>query len=449
MGWLKSLFGEERGVPPLTDRAAIDALYRRSRRRVIVGITAAYGLAYTCRLPLSVVKKPLLDGGLFSASDLGLIGSAMLYAYGFGKLVNGFLADHASIRRFFAAGLLCSALINVAMGGTPAILVVWALLWSVNGWFQGFGAPASAVALSAWFGGKERGTFYGIWSMAHAIGEGLTFFATAAVVTWLGWRAGFVVPGLLCVGVAAWVYWTLPDRPQSLGLPPVDTWQAGVGEPALAERAQSPLRAQLEVFGSLAIWIMGLANAALYVSRYSISSWGVLYLQEARGYSLSTASLFLTVNTVAGVVGSAAFGWCSDRFFRSARPPVNLAFGLLEVGAMVAIFALPGGHPWLLGAAFAAWGFSLSGVLASLGGLFAMDVAPRRAAGAAMGFIGVFGYLGAAVQDYVSGVLIDRGTTVVDGVRHYDFSTPAYFWVSASVVSVVLATSLWRVRARS
>src|SRR5512146_752518 len=108
--------------------------------------TIGYGIAYMCRLGLSVVKKPMIDEGLFSAEQLGMIGSAIFYAYAFGKLVNGFLADHANLKRFLAFGVLVSALINIVMGWS-AVLWVWIVLWAVNGWFQGFGSPGGAVAL--------------------------------------------------------------------------------------------------------------------------------------------------------------------------------------------------------------------------------------------------------------------------------------------------------------
>jgi OPA family sugar phosphate sensor protein UhpC-like MFS transporter len=98
--------------------------------------------------------------------------------------------------------------------------------------------------------------------------------------------------------------------------------------------------------------------------------------------------------------------------------------------------------------AFFIYGFGLTGLVTSLGGLFALDIAPKRAAGAAMGFIGVFSYIGAAMQDQISGHLIERGITMVEGVRHYDFSTVIWFWIGSSVLSFILATSLWRVRMR-
>ena len=99
-------------------------------------------------------------------------------------------------------------------------------------------------------------------------------------------------------------------------------------------------------------------------------------------------------------------------------------------------------------AAFLLYGFGLTGLVTSLGGLFAVDIAPKRAAGAAMGIIGVFSYVAAATQERISGYLIEQGTTFVDGVRHYDFSHVIWFWIGSSVISLILASSLWRVRHR-
>ena len=90
----------------------------------------------------------------------------------------------------------------------------------------------------------------------------------------------------------------------------------------------------------------------------------------------------------------------------------------------------------------------LTGLVTSLGGLFAVDICPKRVAGAAMGLIGIFSYIGAAVQENVSGHLIEKGMTFVNGVRTYDFDTVIWFWIGSSFVSMLLAASLWRVRLR-
>lgn len=438
-------------LAPDPDRPAVpsdevDERFRRWRRQIVLATTFGYGFFYTCRLGLSLVKKPLLDEGVMSATDLGTIGSAFFYAYAAGKLLNGFLADHAGIRRLMSFGLAASALVNLAMGSTTLVWLA-ALLWAANGLFQGSGAPASIVAITRWYGPRERGTMYGVWSVAHAIGEGLTFVGTSWLVAATGWRSAFIGPGFLCLAVALVLGRVLADRPEAVGLPAVTTWRP---ELRLVEASEHdhlpPTRAeQLGLLLRPSLWILGLASACMYVTRYAINSWGVLYLQEAHGYDLVEAGSLVGLNTFAGIAGSALYGWVSDRFFASRRPPPSLIFGVLETIALVALFAAPRGSTWMIAAAMVVYGLTIGGLIAVLGGLFAIDIAPNKSAGFAVGIIGMFSYVGAALQEQISGGLIDSATTVVDGVKVIDFSAPIAFWVGASAVSLVLAASLWRV----
>jgi OPA family sugar phosphate sensor protein UhpC-like MFS transporter len=448
--------------PQLTDPAEIDRLYRYHRRNIIFFITLCYGLGYVCRLALNVVKKPLMDAGIFTPEEMGVIGSMLLYGYALGKFSNGFLADYSNVKRFFAAGLFISALLNFGMSFST---VVWlsALLWVLNGWFQGFGAPACVVALANWFSNHERGRYYGIWSTAHSIGEGLTYLGIAFVIAappkglGLPWQWGFWIPAAVCVGAAALLYKFMQDRPQTLGLPPVAEWRHDIVDVANRTKhtAGSIWKAQLSVLTIPSIWVIAMASSTMYVTRYAINSWGNVYLQEIRGFDLFDANAFIFLNTAAGILGCVAYGYMSDKLFDAKRPPTNLIFGLMEFLPLVVIFYGPANNV-ILAAALVVYGFGLSGILASLGGLFAIDIAPKKVAGAAMGFIGIFSYLGAGLQDYVSGKLIydsemrvvfslgDQATTVF----FYDYSVPIIFWVGSSALSLVLATSLWNVRAR-
>ena len=204
---------------------------------------------------------------------------------------------------------------------------------------------------------------------------------------------------------------------------------------------------QLSILRMPSIWVLAFASASMYITRYAINSWGILYLQEAKGYSLMEAGGLLGVNTIAGILGCLAYGYASDKLFGARRPPVTLIFGLIEVFSLFVIFFAPPGHPALLTTAFILYGFGLNGLVTTLGGLFPTDIAPKKVAGAVMGFVGVFSYLAAATQDWVSGYLIERGTTMIDGVRHYDFSDAIVLWIGGSVVSLVLATSMWNAKA--
>lgn len=445
---LRSLFeffatGADR--PVLEDRAAIDDLYRYHRLRMMLAITLGYGVIYTCRLALGIVKKPLIDAGIFGPAELGIIGSALFYAYAIGKLTNGFLADHANIKKFLALGFVLTALCNVGMGFSTTVALS-VLLWGLNGWFQSFGAPGSVVAITAWFSNRERGRVYGVWSTAHSIGEGLTFLVIGVAVAALGWRWGFWLPGLIGVFIAAVAYRFVQDRPRTLGLPTVADWRNDHYE-QLNTQQKSTFATQLSILRIAPIWILALASSTIYITRYAINSWGVLYLQEARGYSLTTAGTVLMISTLAGMVGAISYGFVSDKLFHARRPPVNLLFAIVELTGLLLIFFGPPNMPVLI-LGMVLFGIGLTGLVTSLGGLFAVDICPKQVAGAAMGLIGIFSYLGAAIQENVSGHLIERGMSVADGMRTYDFSAVIWFWVGSSVLSMLLAACLWRVKLR-
>ena len=70
----------------------VDGTYKRLRFQAFMAGTFGYALYYVCRLSMGVMKQPLIDAGLLNATQLGIIGACLYWAYALGKLVNGFLA---------------------------------------------------------------------------------------------------------------------------------------------------------------------------------------------------------------------------------------------------------------------------------------------------------------------------------------------------------------------
>lgn len=446
IGRFLSAFATAADAPLRDSQSEIDAAYRKYRWRVLLAITLGYGLIYTCRLAIGLVKPSMIDAGVFTPAQFGIIGSAFFYTYALGKLTNGFLADHANMRTFLPLGFAMSALCNFGMGFADTVLMA-AILWGVNGWFQGFGAPGSVVALSNWFSNKERGRNYGIWITSHSFGEGLTFFAIGWAVASFGWHFGYFVPAAIGLATAVLMYALMRDRPRTMGLPAVADWKNDHVAESDANKSKSKIALQFMVLSYPTIWILGLASAANYVTRYAINSWGPLYLQEARGFDEVASGTMLMISTLAGIVGSVGYGWISDKWFGARRPPANLIFGVCEIIGLVLIFFGPANMPTLV-AGMILFGLGLAGLVMSLGGLFAVDICPKRATGAAMGVIGIFSYLGAALQENISGQLLDQHSHMVGADRVYDFEPAIWFWLGSSVVSLILAAMLWRAKLR-
>lgn len=413
---------------------------KRLQWSTFLSATAGYGLYYVCRLSLNVVKKPIVEEGIFSETELGIIGSVLFFTYAVGKLTNGFLADRSNINRFMSTGLLVTALVNLCLGFVHSF-VLFAILWGISGWFQSMGAASCVVGLSRWFDDKKRGSFYGFWSASHNIGEALTFILVATIVSALGWRYGFLGAGMIGLVGALIVWRFFHDSPQSKGLPAVS--QPKEKKERSASETEDFNRAQKAVLRNLAIWILALSSAFMYISRYAVNSWGVFYLEAQKGYTTLDASFIISVSSVCGIIGTMFSGVISDKLFGGRRNVPALIFGLMNVVALCLFLLVPGVHFWLDIVAMVLFGSGIGVLLCFLGGLMAVDIAPRNASGAALGIVGIASYIGAGLQDVMSGLLIEGNKRLVDGVEVYDFTYINWFWIGAALMSALLALLVW------
>ena len=424
-------------------------LFRKFGFQSFLAGTIGYSLYYVCRTTLNVVKKPILDDGMLDATQLGLIGSTLLFAYAIGKFVNGFLADHCNIKRFMATGLIISASANLIMGilgianaviPTMAFFVLFAIMWGINGWSQSMGSPAAIIALSRWYPLNKRGTYYGFFSLSHNLGEFLSFLFVGIIVSTFGWQWGFVGSSLAgALGVIC-ILFLMHDNPQSKGLPSVED----IAHEAKSDENVSTGELQKQVLRTPAVWILAAASAFMYISRYAINSWGVLFLQESKGFTLAEATSIISLNALLGIFGTVLSGWFSDVVFKGDRNRPAFIFGVLNTISLI-LFLFGGNAAWINLLAMVIFGISIGVLICFLGGLMAVDIVPRKATGAALGVVGCASYIAAGIQDVASGWLIDNNrTTLADGAFAYDFQPVAIFWVVASIVSFMLPVFNWK-----
>jgi OPA family sugar phosphate sensor protein UhpC-like MFS transporter len=428
-------FKKSSPTPVILEESKQKSFYKKLKWQVFLSATLGYGLYYVCRLSLNVVKKPIVDSGVLTESELGIIGSALFFSYAVGKLFNGFLADYSNIKRFMAVGLLISALANLVMGFTGSFLF-FAICWGVNGWVQSMGAPACIVSLSRWYTDKERGSFYGFWSTSHNIGEALTYVLTAVVVSYFGWEWGFRAAAIVGLAGALIISIFFHDTPESKGLMPVNK--------DFKVQNESTWLEQKGVLKNPNVWILAFASAFMYISRYAVNSWGPYYFETAKGYSLTQANTLVAISAVCGILGTASSGFVSDKFFKGRRNKPALIFGLMNVFALSLFLLGPKNVWWVDAISMVIFGLGIGALICYLGGLMAVDIVSKQASGAALGIVGVMSYAAAGIQDIASGYLIENNKSIVNGVTLYDFSSITVFWISSAVISVVLALFTWK-----
>ena len=425
--------------------------YKSLRNKTFWGAVVAYSLYYVCRMSLSVVKQPLIDEGVLTAGQLGIIGSALLFVYAFGKFMNGFIADYCNVRRFMATGLLISSLVNLLMGvlgimkgpagiSSVLIFICFAVLWGINGWMQSMGSPPGVISLSRWFPRSKRGTFYSIFSATPYIGEFLSFIITGMVVGALGWQAGFVVAAVAGLIGSAVILIFVSDTPESKGLPSIYEL---TGEKMTREDTMPTRELQKSVLRHPGIWVIALSSAFIYITKYAIAGWGVLFLQKARDFSIEDATQIIAFSAAFGVVGTVLAGWLSDKVFGGDRVKPAILSGILGFIAL-ALFLFAGGG-FIVNIFYVSLFSLATGVLYCIvAGLMAVDIVPRKATGAALGVVGISSYAAAGLQDITSGYLIQYNTEKIGDVAVYDFGPVSWFWLAAALVSFVLPVLNWK-----
>ena len=182
-----------------------------------------------------------------------------------------------------------------------------------------------------------------------------------------------------------------------------------------------------------------------YVTRYAINSWGIFFLEVEKGYSTIEASTIIASGAIAGIIGTFASGWISEKIFNGRHNMPALIFGVFHTIAMC--WFLLGPADMLMDTlSMMLFGLTLGALLVNLGGLMAIDICAKATSGAAMGIIGIASYIGAAIQDILSGYLIESSKVMVDGVAVYNFEQIYIFWIGASVVSLLLAALVWNAK---
>ena len=448
--------------PVALPAAEIGSRFRFIRIRQVSIMLLGYALFYVCRLAFSATKKTMIEQGAYTAKEIGYVGSAMLIAYAIGKFVCGFLADRANIRRMFAFGLFVSSLATMTVGfHVPAVMLM--VVWFVNGFAQGSGSPCCVVSLARWWPNRSRGTFYGIWSCSNNLGEAIAYVVTSVIMVRVGlawgadmaWRSGFWGAATFgFIGVAL-ISLFMRDSPQSEGLPPVAEWEGEIKGEEAKKNATDVKRGQKIALTSWAVWMVALSGGFFCMSRYAIIDWGIFFLEVKKGYATETAAWIITLNSIVGAVSSGLSGIISDRVFKGSRNELALIAGILNVTGLSLMMLVPMQCVWIDVLAMVCFGLAVGVLLTFLGGLMAVDLVPRVAAGAALGIAGMGNYFGAGIQSAVSGYLVGRdaatgkatllGHTFANG---YTLDYLSVFWIGMALLSVLCALSVWKAKPR-
>jgi sugar phosphate permease len=363
-------------------------------RWVILGVLwVTYIVVFLNRLSVGPLAPFFKDDLGITSTQVGLIMSAASFGYMVTMFPIGWMVDKIGARWPMVIGeLIAGACMIVLFFASSYVYVL--VFMCITGMGCGFLLPSTTQGVIAWFPLRERATVMGLKQTAVNIGGIITAATLPVIALALGWRYGFLLLGLLAIGIGIIASVLYREPPQSLPGPAADSKAADAAVPLL------------EILKSREIWLVALCGFCLTWAEMAIIAHLVLYLTEVLFFGVVAAGGLLAMTEVAGAIARPGAGFVSDWIFNGNRKQVlmlmagttssmalivglfgpDLSWALYPVLIFVGIGGIAFGGIWLT-------------LLSEFGG--------RRGAGKAVGLGGIIMIAGAAIGPPFFGHIVD------------------------------------------
>ncbi len=329
----------------------IQATYCRYRMQALLSVFLGYLAYYIVRNNFTLSTPYLKEQLDLSATQIGLLSSCMLIAYGISKGVMSSLADKASPK------------ISHNVGG-------------------GIVAPIVGAA-----------------------------FAILGTEHWQS--ASYIVPACVAVVFAISVLVLGKGSPREEGLPSLAEMmpeEKVVLKTKHGQKAPENMSA-FQIFCTYVLrnknaWYVSFVDVFVYMVRFGMISWLPIYLLTVKHFSKEQMSVAFLFFEWAAIPSTLLAGWLSDKLFKGRRMP-------LAIICMTLIFICLIGY-WkseslLMVTVFAAIVGCLIYVPQFLASVQTMEIVPSFAVGSAVGLRGFMSYIfGASLGTSLFGVMVDK-----------------------------------------
>ncbi len=313
-------------------------------------MAAFYGLGFAnifLRSTMGVLAPELAAELSLSPQMLGAIASGYFVSYALLQIPTGILLDR------FGPWLVVNAMFLLTVIG------IWLFAASQTGEMMllarvlmGMGCAgvfACAFVVISRFFPAER--FTSVGGFLNSFGMLGTLCATvplAALVVWGGWRAAFVLVGLLMACVSLWSILMVRDAPSG----------TRVANPAAVEDTRSLLRGLWRVCRTRGVLPLAGAGFALAAGNTLLGIWGGPYLNDVHELDEVGRGSVLVFMAVAGVVGHFVYGLAARWFNTLKWLVVGSGVGIVLITATLASLSAP--SLWVVQLLLVALGFVCS-----------------------------------------------------------------------------------------
>jgi ACS family glucarate transporter-like MFS transporter len=409
-----------------TKSIAVGAAVRPTKYRWFVAALffIIYTIAAADRANLGVALPFLRKEYAMSNTEAGALVSLFLLAYAAAQLPSAWLLSKFGVRKVFTISMVLTSIATGLTGMVGSLLALKACRVAL-GLAEGPLPIGVTATINTWFPSKEKGTASGIFLSAVKFGPVITPILGAVIIATWGWKALFLWFALPGIGLSAFWYLLVPNRPSESRfvnqeeLDCIDEAttgkQGGNGvvsskpmprlDKFIRVRDEKVLETTREVLTS---WnIIGCALG--YCFQLGISSvllsWIPTYLLTVKKFSIMNMGFVAAAPWVGAVVGNIIGGLLADRLLDKRRKP-GMLISAISTAIMMYILINAPADPVTYGALL-----FLTGVLLSVGYsaymVYPMPFVSKEKFPLANAIVNMGGQLGGAATPWIVGMLLD------------------------------------------
>ncbi|NJC09967.1 MFS transporter [Polymorphobacter fuscus] len=304
------------------------------KRRIVLGFLAVLSvITFIDRLAIAVTGPTIQKDLNISPEQWGWVLSAYVIAYAVFEIPSGAMGDKHGYRKELRR-------ITIWWSFFTAITALCRSFWQLAAarFLFGLGAagayPNMTGVLYRWLPARERARGQGVIWAASRLGGGLAPLLLVPANIWFGWRAVFVILGLLgFVWAIAWWRWFHDNPADQPGITPEEV--AEIGRDEMAGHTGTPWK---KLLGLPQLWLITVAYFFYAFGSWFFFGWFPTWMVKGAGFTVAEMGIYGSIPFLLGIVGNLAGGVLCDRL--AERIGIGRAYRIIASACLVVTAAL-------------------------------------------------------------------------------------------------------------
>ncbi len=306
----------------------------------------------------------------------------------------GRAVDRLGARRLLIPAIIVYGLATMAQSQLSHSKLQFYATYALLGFSEAVAGPvAFSHLISSWFHAKRELMLSLVIGAAPAVSIMIMAPVTHLLIANFGWRAAYLVLGLIILGLG------FPSMAFLLHEPEREGPQTAAGRSAAI--AALPGRSVLQVACTLTYWMILLALVIHSLVVGGVRAHTVALLTD-RGMAIGVATLAVSLSALAGLLGNVAAGMLLDRV---QTPRIAIPFFISALGGLLLLHHAASPAVALLGAAILGFGI---GAESGIGPYFLSRYFGMRAFGTVYGSLVSLLAISSGVGPMLLGIAFDR-----------------------------------------